>query len=237
MPDALLGGMKGRTTNPTKHTDCFTSDTTLSPASSPPVFPFDETVVTTDSVSSTIMSTSSVIVAGCERSISIRSVIKPVNDSIVSAAETINRATPAIIFVLQRTIPRPNTVVDATPTIIGRSQITVCGAQTIIFVTETVISSAHQDSANQGVPDGSREISISARETIISVLQITISKTIAIISAFSTSFLAAEIVVSAAEKTADAVPAGFAPEGRAARSELLTIANAATGYELGLRNV
>ena len=30
---------------------------------------------------------------------------------------------------------------------------------------------------------------------------------------------------------------GFAPEGHAARNELLTIANAATGYELGLRSV
>src|SRR5437879_5243381 len=161
MPDALLGGMKGRTTNPTQHADCFSSDTTLSPASSPPVFPFAETVVTTDSVSSTIISTSSVIVAGCEKSISIHSVINPVNDSIFSAAETINRATPAIIFVLQRTIPLPTTVVDATPTIIGRSQVTISEAQAIIFVTETVISSAHQDSANQGIPDGSREISIS----------------------------------------------------------------------------
>ena len=31
--------------------------------------------------------------------------------------------------------------------------------------------------------------------------------------------------------------AGFALDGHAARNELLTIANAATGYELGLRNV
>ena len=30
---------------------------------------------------------------------------------------------------------------------------------------------------------------------------------------------------------------GFAPDGHAARNELLTIANVATGYELGLRNV
>ncbi|PYS07765.1 MAG: peptidase M15 [Acidobacteria bacterium] len=30
---------------------------------------------------------------------------------------------------------------------------------------------------------------------------------------------------------------GFAPDGGAARNELLTIANVATGYELGLRNV
>ena len=30
---------------------------------------------------------------------------------------------------------------------------------------------------------------------------------------------------------------GFALDGQAARNELLTIANAATGYELGLRNV
>jgi len=30
---------------------------------------------------------------------------------------------------------------------------------------------------------------------------------------------------------------GFAPEGHAARNELLTIANAATGYELGLRSI
>jgi len=84
--------------------------------------------------------TLSAIVTGCERSISIPSAIKAVNNSIFSATETINRATSPMIFLLQRTIPLPNTIVDATPTIIGGSQITAPEVQIIIYITKTIIS-------------------------------------------------------------------------------------------------
>ncbi len=80
--------------------------------------------------------TLSAIVTGCERSISIPSAIKAVNNSIFSATETINRATFPMIFLLQRTIPLPNTIVDATPTIIGGSQITAPEVQIIIFANK-----------------------------------------------------------------------------------------------------
>ena len=83
--------------------------------------------------------TLSAIVTGCERSISIPSAIKAVNNSIFSATETINRATSPMIFLLQRTIPLPNTIVDATPTIIGGSQITAPEVQIIIYVTKTIM--------------------------------------------------------------------------------------------------
>src|SRR5437867_1746796 len=63
--------MKGKRPRQTKHADCFTSDTPLSSVSVPPVFPFDMTIVTINSVSLTIISTSSLIVDDCETSISL----------------------------------------------------------------------------------------------------------------------------------------------------------------------
>src|SRR6266550_3752356 len=139
--------MKAKTTNQTKHADCFTSDTPVWAASIPPVFPFDRTVVPINCVSLTIISMSSAIVDDCETSISI---------------------SPAIIFGLQ---------------------IIVSEVQIIVSAIETVISSDHQTTSNQGVPDGSQEITISVPETIIGgaeaiifILQIRISKRKAIIS-------------------------------------------------------
>src|SRR5881396_2406844 len=159
--------MKGKTTNQTKHADCFTSDTPVSAASIPPVFPFDRTIVPINSVSLTIISISSAIVDDCETSISISSAINSVNDSVFSAPGTIIRAASAIIVMLQRTISQPHTIIDATPAIIFSSQIIVSEVQIIISALETVISGDHQTPANQGVPDGSQEITISVPETII----------------------------------------------------------------------
>src|SRR6266581_7548363 len=159
--------MKGKTTNQTKHADCFTSDTAVSAPSIPPVFPFDRTVVPINSVSLTIISISSAIVDDCETSISISSAINSVNDSVFSASGTIIRATSAIIVLLQRTISLPDAIIDATPAIIFGSQIIVSEMPIIIFTTETLISGDHQTPANQGVPDGSNEITISVPETIM----------------------------------------------------------------------
>src|SRR5213592_3909615 len=154
--------MKGKTINQTQHADWLTSDTRVSAASIPPLFPFDRTVVSINCVSLTIISMSSAIVDDGETSISISPAINSVNDSVFSASGTIIRATPAIIF---------------------GSQIIVSEMPIIIFTTETLISGDHQTPANQGVPDGSNEITISVPETIIgraetirSILQIRISK-------------------------------------------------------------
>src|SRR5439155_21249977 len=65
----LCGGMKGKTTIQTKPADSFTSNTPGLPASFPPVFPFDEIIVTINSSPFAIISTSSAIVDDCERSI------------------------------------------------------------------------------------------------------------------------------------------------------------------------
>src|SRR5438093_4405941 len=161
--------MKGKRPRQTKHADCFTSDTPLSSVSVPPVFPFDKTIVTMNSVSLTIISTSSIIVDDCETSII--------------------RATSPIIFVPQITIPLPHTIIAATATLIVGSPRTISEPPIIISVTETVISVGPQIAANQRVPDGSHEIIISpteiiigGAETIISVLYIIISPTKAIIS-------------------------------------------------------
>ena len=237
--------MKGKTTIQTKPADSFTSNTPGLPASFPPVFPF-EIIVTINSSPFAIISTSTAIVDDCERSISIPWAIKGVNESIISAIETIIPGTPAIT---------------------SRTQIVVCEMQTIVSITETLISGDPQDPANDRVPDGSPEMIISELETtvcradaIISALQISISEAKAvifervlaidgtytvisgphsiiyirartisvvatvipateidlsdadtIISAFFTSFFAAQLVISAAEKTAGAVPAGLFP--------------------------
>src|SRR6266487_1122175 len=171
--------MKAKTTKQTKHADCFTSDTPVSAPSIPPVFPFDRTVVPINSVSLTIISISSAIVDDCETSISISSAINSVNDSVFSASGTSIRAASAIIVILQRTISLPHTIIDATPAIIFGSQIIVSEVQIIISALETVMSGDHQTPANQGVPDGSQEITISVpetimgrAETIIAILQI-----------------------------------------------------------------
>src|SRR6266566_3357741 len=148
--------MKGKTINQTQHADWLTSDTRVSAASIPPLFPFDRTVVSINCVSLTIISMSSAIVDDGETSISIS---------------------------------LPDAIIDATPAIIFGSQIIVSEMPIIIFSTETLISGDHQTPANQGVPDGSNEITISVPETIIgraetirSILQIRISKRKAIIS-------------------------------------------------------
>ena len=181
--------MKAKTTKQTKHADCLTSDTPVSVASIAPVFPFDRTVVSINCVYLTIISMSSAIVDDGETSISISSAINSVNDSVFSTSGTIICAASAIIVMLQRTISLPHTIIDETPPIIFGSQIIASEVQIIISATETVISGDHQTPANQRVPDGSREITISVPETIIckaktiiSVLQIRMSKRKAIIS-------------------------------------------------------
>ena len=226
--------MKGKT----KPADSFTSNTPGLPASFPPVFPFDEIIVTINSSPFAIISTSSAIVDDCERSISIPWAIKGVNESIISAIETIIPGTPAIT---------------------SRAQIVVSEMQTIVSITETLISGDPQDPANDRVPDGSPEMIISALqisiseakavifervlaidgtytvisgphsiictyeatmsvvETIISATEIDFSMADTIVSAFPTSFFAAAIVVSAAEKTAGAVPAGLFPNHQPTR--------------------
>src|SRR5438093_5513236 len=181
--------MKGKTINQTQHADWLTSDTRVSAASIPPLFPFDRTVVSINCVSLTIISMSSAIVDDGETSISISPAINSVNDSVFSASGTIIRATSAIIVLLQRTISLPDSIINATPAFIFGSQIIVSKMPIIIFTTETLISGDHQTPANQGVTDGSNEITISVPETIIgraetiwSILQIRISKRKAIIS-------------------------------------------------------
>src|SRR5437667_4989681 len=136
--------MKGKTTIQTKLAESFTSNTPGLPASFPPVFSFDEIIVTINSGPFAIISTSSAIVDDCERSISIPWAIKGVNESIISAIETIIPATPAIT---------------------SRAQIVVSEIQTIVSITETVTSGDPQDPANDRVPGGSPERIFSAGHT------------------------------------------------------------------------
>jgi len=120
--------MKGKTTNPTKHADCFTSDTPGSPACFLPVFPINKIIVGVAAIKFVCValnSTSSVIVDACETTISILEAIKAVNDSIISTNDS-------IIFTTE-------TIIDGTPTIISGAQIVVSGMEIIISGTETII--------------------------------------------------------------------------------------------------
>ena len=238
--------MNGKTTIQSKHADWFKSNIPASPTSFPPVVPFDDIIITINSVRLATSYRSSVIVDDSERSISVPSAIKPVHDSMFARAETISHGISAAI---------------------SGARIIVCGVRIIISVTETVICGQLQNPTNEQFVDGSTEISISmpemticSAETPICALQIIISDAQAIISgrtliidgpytvisgphsiiyirattisvvatvipateidlsdadtiisAFFTSFFAAQSVISAAEKTAGTVPAGLFP--------------------------
>src|SRR5436309_12497527 len=136
--------MKGKTTTQTKPADSFTSNTTGSPASFPPVFPFDEIIVgfvTINSASLSILSTSSAIVDECEGCVFTLSAITAINESILSAMETITSATAVIAC--------------ATAVIASGAPIIVSAMQTIVSIAETVVSGGPQHSANDRVADGS----------------------------------------------------------------------------------
>ena len=166
-----MGGRKGKTTMQTKHADPFKSNTPGSPASFPPVFPFNEIVVgfvTINSASLSILSTSSAIVDECEGCVFTLSAITAINESILSAMETIASGTAVVA---------------------SGAQIIVSDMQTIVSIVETVISGDPQNSANDRVADGSAEIIISELETtvsraeaVVSVLQITVSEAMTVIA-------------------------------------------------------
>src|SRR5437762_4135494 len=163
--------MKGKTTIQTKLADSFTSNTPGSPASFPPVFPFDEIVVgfvTINSASLSILSTSSAIVDECEGCVFTLSAITAINESILSAMETIASGTAVVA---------------------SGAQIIVSAMQTIVSIVETVISGDPQNSANDRVAYGSAEIIISEWETtvaraeaVVSFLQITLSEAMTVIA-------------------------------------------------------
>jgi|SRR2546426_3611652 len=141
--------MKGKTTNPTKHADCSTSDTPGSPASFLPAFPFNVIIVgiaAINGVCVAVNSTSSVIVDECETNISIPEAIKDVNDSIFSTTETI---------------------IDGAPAIIPGAQIVLSGTEIIISGRETIMCGTTQNQTSERIPDGSSEIIICDLETVI----------------------------------------------------------------------
>src|SRR5438094_4756858 len=119
--------MQGKTTIQTKPADSFTSNTTGSPASFPPVFPFDEIIVgfvTINPASLSILSTSSAIVDVCEGCVFTLSAITAINESILSAMETIASGTAV--------------VASGTALIASCAQIIVCDMQTIVSIAETL---------------------------------------------------------------------------------------------------
>ena len=81
---------------------------------------------------------------------------------------------------------------------------------TIISKRETVMSAPDAIMSGSHIIIHRRDAIISALETVIGAAKTSISRANIAISAFGTSFLAAEIRISAAEKTAG-VPAGLFP--------------------------
>src|SRR5437773_3236665 len=131
--------MTGKTIGQTQHADRFASDPAFSRASFLPVFPFNQTVVTINSVSLTIIFAASIIVADGGTVISIPQSTNSMNAPIFSITPTIIDRTSPIIFIRQTAISLPHMIIDGTATIISESQI--------------IISRTPQVRANEWVPD------------------------------------------------------------------------------------
>src|SRR2546428_13198686 len=113
------------------------------------VFVFNQTVVTINWVSLTIILAPSVIVADGGTVISIPQAINLMNAPIFSITPTIIDRTSPIIFMRQTAISLPHMILNGTATIISGSQIIIFEAEIIISVTEMIISSTRQVPANE----------------------------------------------------------------------------------------
>ena len=100
---------------------------------------------------------------------------------IICVPETIIRVSESIISALQIIISDRKAIISECISVIDGSHTIICGPDSIIGIHEAIMS---------------------VFETVISVAEIDFSKTDTIIYASLTSFLAAEIIISAAKKTA-----------------------------------
>src|SRR5207249_2889599 len=139
--------MKGSRPRQTKHVDCFTSDTPLSSVSVPPVFPFDKTNVTINSVSLTIISTSSILVDHCETIISVEPQIAAnqlvpdgSDEIIISAREIIICGAETIMSVLHIIISQTKAIISKRILVIDGPSTIICGPDSIIYIHEAIMS-------------------------------------------------------------------------------------------------
>jgi len=122
-----------------------------------------------------------------------------VKHSIFSATETVIGAVSGIIFVLRTTIPLPQTTISALRTIVPDTKAMISERIPAIDASHTTISG----------PDsmiGIHEAILSVVGTFISVTEIDFSKEDTLNSTLLTGFWTAEIIMSAAQKTAGAAP-------------------------------
>src|SRR5438093_8303920 len=169
--------MTGKTIGQTQHADRFSSDPPFSRASFLPVFPFNQTVVTINSVSLTIIFASSVIVADGGTVISIHQAINLMNAPIFSITPTIiDRTSPIIFSKRVLAIDGPYTIMSGPDSIIHTQEAVISAVETIISATEMDFLKA---------------------DAINPVVDTTIPAVHTIISAFPASFFAAGIIISA----------------------------------------
>src|SRR5439155_117673 len=168
--------MTGKTIGQTQHADRFSSDPPFSRASFLPVFPFNQTVVTINSVSLTIIFASSVFVADGGTVISIPQAINLMNAPIFSVTQKIIHRTSPVIFMRQTAISLPHMIISGPDSIIHTPEAVISAVKTIISATEMDFFKA---------------------DAINSVVDTTIPAVHTIIPAVPTSFFAAEVIISA----------------------------------------
>src|SRR5436190_19711031 len=135
--------MTGKTIGQTQRADRFSSDPPFSRASFLPVFPFNQTVVTINSVSLTIIFASSVIVADGGTVISIPQAINLVNAPIFSITQTIIDRTSPIMSGPDSIIHTQEAVISAVETIISATEMDFFNADAINPVVDTTIPAVH----------------------------------------------------------------------------------------------
>ena len=156
--------MTGKTIGQTQHADRFSSDPPFSRASFLPVFPFNQTVVTINSVSLTVIFASSVIVADGGTVISIPQATNLMNAPIFSITPTIiDRTSPIIFSKRVLAIDGPYTIMSGPDSIIHTQEAVISAVETIISATEMDFLKA--DAINPVV-----DTTIPAVHTIISAI-------------------------------------------------------------------
>src|SRR2546428_821504 len=163
-PRAFWGSMTGKTIGQTQHADRFSSDPPFLRDSFLPVFPFNQAVVTINSVSLTIIFASSVIVAEGGTVISIPQAINLVNAPIFSITQTIIDRTSPIMSGPDSIIHTQEAVISTVETIISATEMDFFKADAINSVVDTTIPATHTIISTFPTSFFAAEIIISAAE-------------------------------------------------------------------------
>jgi len=154
-----------------------------------------------------IISGSPIIVSEVETIISVTETVMCGEHQVLANQRVPDGSQEIIISVLETIVGKAETIISVLQTMISRAKAIISKRILVIDGPYTVIDGPHAIISGPDSIIYGRGAIISVVETIVSTTETGLSKADTIISAFPTSFLAAEIIISTAEKTADAVPA------------------------------